>query len=581
MSFFATGGGPTVAARAVMSSPAAPPVIPPYVPPPAMAQSFVVAEITYRRPGSAPRSFDLATGEAPTGAVSRRPFQPELNGILRAADLGYITRPGDAPGQVVYPPTLSAGWAISRTARLEPWSGAGAVSWGSLRVIALDGRYDALVASCTPDGRPVRILRGTKSYDHARGLLRDPSYADLVPVFSGVGDGLWRRGESEIELDLRDASYQGERPIQTALYGGAGGYDGTPEIKGRPKPICRGGTPAFPVCNVTPVLVDPLNRVYQWNDGPGALIQLYERGGAVFTFAGDTTNLYAGTTPSGSYRTDRSRGLFQLGAPAQGAITADVTGAFPSGAMASTPATIARLILTETLAIDGQFLDLGSLIGLEAARPWTAGLYLTEATDAMAVVDGLLRSLNAWLAPARDGRLRVTRMQAPGTFNPVAAYGPGQIVKAPPSRLPNLLSPPPFRIRLAHSRRHTTQASDWAGAATDARKQLLAEPWSYATWVSGANIAAFRKQNDPPPIETMLLNPVEAQQVVEEIGAILGVRRAIHDLELPMYLAPRHEIGDEIVLDYPAAAIPAGTRAVVIGDSLDSTRATFVLTVLL
>lgn len=580
MSFFSTAGGPAAAMAAVRRAPPGPPVIPSYAPPPSMAQPFVAVEITYRRPDRGARVFAYGTGSTPTGAVTLRPYSPEAGGVIRASDMGYITRPGDAPGQVVYPPMLSAGWAITRTARLEPWSNAGSASWGALSLIAMDGRYDALVASSSPDGRPVRILRGTKSFDHARGLLRDPIYGSLSPVFSGVANGLWRRSAAEVQVDLRDASYQGERPLQTVLYAGTGGYEGTASIKGQPKPICRGGTAAFPVGNVAPILVDPLNRIYQWNDGPGTLIALYERGAPVFTFQGNVADLYSGVTASGSYRTDRARGLFQLGAPAQGLITADVTGAFPSGAMASTAATIAQLILTDALAIDAQFLDLGSLIGLDAARPWTAGIYLTDPADAMAVVDSLLRSLNAWLAPSRAGRLRAVRMQAPGTFNPVGAYGEGQIVAAPTRALPDLLSPPPFRVRLAHSRRYTTQASDWSGATSEERKQLLAAEWSYATWVSETNIATYRKQNDPPPIETALLNPVEAQQVVDEIGAIVGVRRALFDLELPMYLAPRHEIGDEISIGFAGANIPAGTRAVVIADSLDSRRETFTLSVL-
>jgi hypothetical protein len=193
MTFFATAAGPTAAMRAVSPTASAPPVIPPYAPPPPLAQPFVAVEITYRRPEIGARTYALATAEAPTGAITLRPYQPEVNGILRASDMGYITRPGDAPGQVVYPPTLSAGWAITRSARLEPWGNAGAASWGSLRLIGLDGRYDALVNSSTPDGRSVRILRGTKTFDRSRGILRDPLYADLLPVFSGVGDGLWRR----------------------------------------------------------------------------------------------------------------------------------------------------------------------------------------------------------------------------------------------------------------------------------------------------------------------------------------------------------------------------------------------------
>lgn len=580
MAFFATATAPTDALDSALLISSSPVIVPTYVPISSKDQEFIAVEIDCFRPGDTEITLAVATASMPSGAVSLEPYSNESYEVLYASDSGYITKNGDLPMQVLYAPTLNTGWAVDRVCRLEPWANSGAVSWGSIKLIRMDGRYDGISESSSPEGRRIKILRGVKTFDASRGILVNPSYSTLQSVFCGVGNGLWRNNENDLEINIRDASYQGEVPIQTSIYAGTGGYNGTADIKGRPLPFCRGGSASYPIQNISPILIDPTNRIWQYNDSPGTVVNLYERGATVFTYAGDTTNLYSGSTAAGQYRTDNSRGLFQLGSTAQGEITADVTGSFPVGGLQNTAVNIARYILTETLSIDSNFIDLGNLIGLNSARPWIAGIYITEPVIGMEVVDLCLKSINAWLSPSKSGKLRAVRLQAPGTLNISASYTQNQIIRCTPRVMPELLSPPPYRIRLAHSRRYTTQNTNWAGAATDARKQFVAEEWSYATWVGTDTVTRYRKQNDPPPVETILLVASEAQQVVDELGEIFGTKRSLFDLELPMYLAPRHEIGEEISVGF-TGQISSDSRALILGDSINSTSPTFTQTVLI
>lgn len=147
-------------------------------------------------------------------------------------------------------------------------------------------------------------------------------------MFAGVQQP-WSLGEATLDIPIRDASYEIEVPVQGSVYSGTGGIGGTAEMTGRPVPRARGGTLDDPIRNVTPVLIDPGNRVYQFTDGRGLLAALYERGAQVFTYAGDFPDyaaLVAASVPSASYALCGAQGLFRLGAMPAGQITADVTG---------------------------------------------------------------------------------------------------------------------------------------------------------------------------------------------------------------------------------------------------------------
>lgn len=73
------------------------------------------------------------------------------------------------------------------------------------------------------------------------------------------------------------------------------------------------------------VLLDPPNRVYRITDS-GLIVTMIQDGpNDALRFQADVPNLYLGRTNPGSYRTDRSRGLFQLGSAPAGPLRIQTT----------------------------------------------------------------------------------------------------------------------------------------------------------------------------------------------------------------------------------------------------------------
>lgn len=293
----------------------------------------------------------------------------------------------------------------------------------------------------------------------ARCYYTDPPYASLVPAFFGVCTP-WFLGEEALQVPLRDASYFAELPLQTQLYGGTGAYDGTAQLQGKPKPKARGGTAASPIRNVTPVLMDPARLIYQYSDGPGTVVTAYEGAAAVWTYAGDTTNLYAGSTAAGSYRTDNSRGLFQLGSNPQRAVTADVTGQFPTAGVVTAASQITRYLLTEELLVPPAYVDLPSF-NLVAPDPGAgvAGIYWSPDTmpaDGVGAVAAMAASFAANVVPTRRGLLSLIMVRdIPSTTNPVATFDTSVAISITPQALSENLQPPSYRVRLTYNENYT------------------------------------------------------------------------------------------------------------------------------
>lgn len=91
-------------------------------------------------------------------------------------------------------------------------------------------------------------------------------------IFEGVMEkASW--STHELKITVKDRSAILDQPLPRATYGGAGGLDGTDDLKGKPKPLCLGHCK-----NITPVLVDPTGGdypLYQVNDGPIQSLSVY------------------------------------------------------------------------------------------------------------------------------------------------------------------------------------------------------------------------------------------------------------------------------------------------------------------
>jgi hypothetical protein len=539
--------------------------------------SFYVAEIQSFTAATVTVDYWQTYPPAPWGALTLLPQVFASTNTLRVSDGGYRTAPADAGGVVSYPPLIEEAFAFDRAVNLDLMQSNVGASWGSVQISNADRSFDTIVTSQNNDGRPVRILRGAKSIDTSRGLLLDPSYTTLSTVFAGVSTA-WSLTETSLVVPLRDASYWFEQPIQTNLYQGTGGYEGPATLINTTKPKTRGT-----VFNVSPVLVDAANLIYQYTDGPGTVIALYEGGYPNRTSQGDTTNLYAGSTTSGLYRTDNSRGLFQLGNTPTGQITVDCSGAFVAAGMPGSAADIARYLLAEDLAVPTGYIDPYSFGQAAHNYPYPAGVHFAsgETVDGIAAVDRALSGFGGMLFPGRDGALHCLVLTAPAIgATPAAIYTTANAVSVVPTALPASLWPPPYRIRVGYQHNYTVQTSGLLGATTATQKQFLAQADRYAGTISGTIQTSYARPNDHEPIGGCLINYVDALAVSQYLMALWGTRRRLYAVEVPVDIGIARELGDVVRLVWPMDDLGGGKLGTIVGDSFRSADPTMTLRVL-
>ena len=546
----------------------------------AVGPRIYLAEITAYRPGLSAYTGQFGIGSRPHGALPPAAQQLEDMQTVRASDAGYVSEV--VAGDVTrYPPVLVGDWAVDRHIELDPASTAVPLTVGSLTLVNEDGRYDQLASEYSPDSRSVRVLTGRRGYDASRGYLVDPPLSGLTQIFGGLAE-TWRVSEGRLEVPLRDGAAWLERPYQASTYAGTGGLAGSADLAGQTLPRARGGTTADPIRSVQPTLVDAANRIYQYNDGQGRVVQVYEGGAAVFAAAGDTTDLYSGSTPAGQYRTDNSRGLFQLGSTAAGPITADVVGHFPVAGAASLLANVARLMLTEDMATPGGLIEVSSF-GSSTIPARRVGWYWPSGDQSTAAeaISQVLRGAGGKWAPRRDGQLRLLLLAAiPADATPLRSFGPAQIVDLRPNWLTAPLDPPAYRWRVGYRRNHAVQTSGLNAGLSDEQRREAGQEWRLGVWSSADVLAAYTRPSNPDVVSTALLIEADAQAAAQEIGALWGVRRTLYDVDIPEEIAMTVDLGDVVQLTWPAGDLRNGRLGRVVGEQIRTSTSIITLQVL-
>lgn len=503
-----------------------------------------------------------------------------LDALIRVSDGGYISQSGDSIGALNFRAILQEAIDIDRQLDLEP-SGFGAVqSWGELVLANVGGTLDTLVSKGNTDGRRVRVLYGVKPYDRARKLWTDPSYDALETAFVGVV-GVIDVAEDTISLPLRDVAYKLDTAYQTAFYAGTGGREGTDDIEGQPKPRLRGGTPSNPCRNITPVLIDPVNLIYQVSDGPGTIEAVYQRGyGGDIAFQGTTGDLYSGSTSPGHYRYEStSNGLFfQLGSPPEGEITVDACGWFREAGAQTQIGAILRYIMEEDVALSSADIDASAWADLDSTYGYEAAIFVGQEAIAADVINEALAGIGARLLTTRAGLLRPYVLKPPA-ISTTTHYGRGQITKITSLQLPEDIGAAAWRIRVGYARNHTIQTSDLAAAVSEDRRQWLANEWRYGVWSDQTVRANFEKPGDIT-IPSVLTRKADAEDVANRLGALWGVARRLYDVEMGLQPLER-DIGDTVSLSYDIVGLRNQRRlGVIVGEQIRSGQGQAIIKVL-
>lgn len=493
---------------------------------------------------------------------------------LYVSDIGYST---SAPA-IPYPPLLDRGFSIEARIPLAPGQVGIVYGVGAIKLINAERRYDAIVNAWNVEGQPVTVRYGFKLWDDGRGIHLDPLPDDLTTVFVGVASG-WRLDEFGLSIEVRDASYWLDRALQRNLYAGTGTYEGDTELKGVPKPWVRGT-----VYNIPLTLIDRANLIYQYNDAAGTVLALYEGGATSITFQADTTNLYSGSTASGFYRTDNSRGLIQLGVePDDNAgLTADVTGNFPTAGAQTIAAQIVRYIMTETMEVPAAYIDTASFDTAATDYPYPAGWYFGpgDRVDGIVAVGRGLEAFGARIVAAVSGALQCLALSEIGAETSVGAFDTANIIDADPRGIAADITPAVHRVRCAYQHNYTVQTQGLLGSATGAHRQFVQTADRYATWEDATVLVTHPSAKDLPPFGGGLTTLAHAQEVADRIGALYGQRRWSFDLRLPLVVAVQRSFGEVVSVTYPNHLMDAGVDGRIVGRGFNASDLTMTLTVL-
>ncbi|WP_395496343.1 hypothetical protein [Acetobacter sp. KSO5] len=510
------------------------------------------------------------------GTLQRKTHSLERTDTIRFSDTGYVDESG-----VPYPPYVTDAFALDRGLTLTADALGGSHTAGSVTLANPGGALDSILTTRINDHLPVRISTTAKQWDAVRQIWCDPPSSSLRPVFAGLGKS-WRPDRTSVEIDLLDATYWLDGTMPVSVYGGTGRLDGDSNVAGKSMPRMRGS-----VCNVTPVLIDSVNYVYQISDGPASVSMLYEGGypGGI-TFAGTVADIYADSPAPGTYTVQSgSAGTWlRLGTKPVYGITVDAVGTFRSGAAPANVLDILRQMLLEDLVLPAEYIDAGWPASSSLA-PWAGGWYWdgSESVTGQQAATTLLSGLCITLVPTRTGTLLPILLTAPDPSEiPAAELNADLITDISAATLDSSLDPPTWRWRIGWQHNFTVQASG-SGLHPQApaeRQAVVAVADRAAVWWSAQIKSHWRVPNDPALITTALASQADAVLVAQRHGALWGTQRRLWAVAVPQDLAWGIDLGDVVGITAPAAGLTDRQLARVVSEQIRATDQTVTFQIL-
>jgi len=331
----------------------------------------------------------------------------------------------------------------------------GRTSFGNLELMIGDGEHDDL-PDLFWDGRTVEVLLG------AEGFTID----EYQRVLYGTAEDI-TYSQRRLGIVFRGKEQFLDNSVQENEYGGTGGLDGGEELEGNLKPLAFGF-----LINITPVLVDEDNLIYQFHDGQVKSVLNAFDGGLALSSQGDVADIEATTVSPGFYKTQLSGGYIKLGSVPEKLLTLDIEGDATGGYQKNASPIIKRILLNYT-DLTGDDLDLPSFFaaGLDSSRS-SCGIYIRGETVKEAITSLMYSIGGAWTFN-RLGKLHLSvfrKRRSAGTITE------NDIVKGTFER--TRTPAPSWRRRLGYRRAWTVMSEDqYLGATPAGRRNLTSEEY--------------------------------------------------------------------------------------------------------
>lgn len=496
-----------------------------------------------------PEILGTLIGNPPFGATAYGEYDIEIRGAFSAvylSDLGYTTDPDSSLSNTHFKALVDNPLQYDVSIISGEEFGNGGASFGSMVIHNGDGALDDKV-NLYWAGRRAVVKAGTREvpYDAFQTVF-DGSVADIEST------------DQQITLTIQDNRGKIDQYLDVGTYAGTGGLEGGADIARKPKPLCLGA-----IFNVEPILVDPVNLIYQVNDGAVISIDKVRDSGVELTWDADVADITAATPSAGEFATQISGGYIKLGSTPAGRITADV--------LASNDNTAAELVqqVVQT-RLGANSLTTGEIDGgafglLAAGLPGAMGLYISERATATEVLDRLLLPCAAYWTFTRAGQLTCGLIDGPGAetisydLNDIEFDGLEQLAAITPT----------WRITVGYAPLGVVQGEDeLAGAATDADRAFLGQ--GFRT-VSSENdyVRVINPQARERTFLTQLRDKADAEALLVRLRSVYEAQRRTFRVPLVKSLF-RAAIGDTVKVTYPRHQLHAGQNFRVVGVSEDA-----------
>jgi hypothetical protein len=466
------------------------------------------------------------------------------------SDKGFISEPTDSIVSKIFHAQVDNPLQINSSIISGDNFGGSSVSYGSLVINNQDGELDHLNEYFWA-ARRVVVKAGAQGF----------SYDDYAIVFDGAANSIeW--DDDRITVTIQDNRVKTDQLIIPAIYLGTGSLEGGTDLINKPKPLCFGV-----VRNVEPVLVDPVNLIYQVHDKAIQSIDGVRDSGIDLTSEGDVADITVAVVSAGFYKTQLSGGYIKLGSTPEGRITVDAHGE-SQGGFVSKPGDIIERIITTRLGLnnfESSYVDSGSLNDLDTDLPLDMGLYLTDRATASAAIDELLLQTASYWSFSRQGQLFAGVVNDDGieimTIDSDVVDEQGVKIKS--------TIPPAWRISVGYARVWTVQDQDeLAAGAAAADKAYYSEEYRYVTYENNS----IRSQNQQS-VELVFLTNIatqsEAEDLLDRLSEIYTVKRRVYEVSIYRCLFSLY-IGNTVKLEYPRFGLDAGVNLLIVGIGEDA-----------
>ena len=431
----------------------------------------------------------------------------------------YTTLPTDTIPNKPYLPIVDGSFAFTENLSLD---GEPSISVGDIELDNKDGMLDDWLNEVWVN-RNIRVYIGDVSWKRE----------DFFLVFNGVVANIGSRSRDKLNITLRSKLDRLNTPVTESVLGG------TTSNAERTLPL------TFGEChNISPLLVDPANHIYQFHQGAAErVIEVRDNGVPITVNASPST------------------GKFTLTASPAGTITASVQGKTP---YTNTVAGIIKFLATQYGTPTERFttadIDEANFNTFNTQHLQPVGVYLGDRSNVLAVCQELAASVGAQLVVSSIGKLKLVKIQTP---SPDSAYTISRDNYEYGSLSISSRSEVIAGVRLGYCKNWTVQESLETGIPAG-NKDMFMQEWLTVSSRDSAVASAYKLYADPAQVDTFLLKRTDAQA---EATRRLNLWKEPHNIFSIQGYAEllKLELGDSVILEGDRWGLSNGKLGQVIG----------------